>query len=188
MAITVNTWTQPSTMEAVVGDDLPAATWNLMLGNQNAANNVLTFGPGDFVAIQGSPAGAALTSLLWPGLMFDGAADEIAGAAAIIPHGWLTATAHLWWTPQSGSGNVLWSAGYATAGDGEAPGAGATLITEAAVAAPAAGTFKKTSGSAVAVTAGEVLVVHVRRRADQAGDTLNGIDAALVAFELRRAT
>lgn len=178
-------WTTPRTW--VTGELVTAALLNTHLrDNLNAANDVITLSPAEFTANFGTPAAGAQSE--WAVLLFDGAAIEAASAARVIPVGWVTATIHLYWTAASGTGNVLWRIDYASVGDTETIGAYSVSSINAAIAAPAANTIKKTTTSAVAVTAGELFSVKVQRTGNHATDTLDAVDAAVIGVEIRRAS
>lgn len=179
------TWTNPNTIELAVGDDLPAATWNAMLANINAAGGVLFLGTNALGLLSGSPTIGA--SGAWSWWSMDAASDEMVSGIFLIPPGWVTANIIYWWSNDgAGSGDVRWDAFYELDGDAGTMSAGTT--TSLTITAPAVGVLKKsTMVSGLSVTAGSLLAIGVNRDANHVADTLAN-DARLLGVELRRAT
>ena len=124
-------------------------------------------------------------------LDFDSATNEFAQWLVAMPSNWnaSTVTAQFYWTAASGSGDVIWGCqGYAY-GDSDAIDAAMsagvevtdTLITALDVHISSATGAITLDGTPAA---GELVVFQVYRHADDGNDTLNAVDARLLAVKI----
>jgi hypothetical protein len=122
-------------------------------------------------------------------LLFDGTSEEFAWWSGLpIPYGLsVVADLGLWvaWHPASGSGDVKWGFLVQSEGNGDAvPGASSS---EATIVDTATGTTVVMSIIELAgaqIVPGELMQVRLARKAADAADTLNGIDAVVVGVAL----
>ena len=147
--------------------------------------------PGEMSGVTGSPALSQTGGTAWPSWKLDAAAIEIVAVTVDkgrMP-GWATMNVDLWWTTDSGAGDVVWRLDYVTPrADGDAYGTGATVGTPVTVTAPANTNIKVTtlaSGLAVPDTA-KILLLKVIRLATDVADTLAN-DANIFGVRLGKA-
>lgn len=132
-----------------------------------------------------------------PVLDFDSSTAEYMDFYCVMPRsyagGGLTLT--FMWSSDATTGNVIWSAAFKSVSDDaddlDSKAFAAYNDATADATASAAGevaytTLTFTDGADMdSVAAGEMFILRIRRRADQAGDTMNSNDAELHAIEIR---
>ena len=125
-------------------------------------------------------------------LAFDGAAEEYAWVHLPTPDWWDLSTikVRFHWTPASGSGDVIWGAAGLARSDDDALDTAlgtAVTVTDTVLAVGDEHITAYTSAITVGGTPAksDALYLRVYRDADAAGDTLNSVDAYLIAISVQ---
>jgi len=125
-------------------------------------------------------------------LAFDGATEEYAWVHIPTPDWWDLSTIKIkfHWTPASGSGDVIWgAAGLARSDDDVLDTALGTAVTVTDTVLAVGDEHITAYTAAITVggtpAKGDALYLRVYRDADAAGDTLNSVDAHLIAISVQ---
>jgi hypothetical protein len=121
------------------------------------------------------------------GMLFDGAAQEVAYAWAPLP---LVTTFDLWlrWAnPSATAGDVVWQASYEFVGVGDTMDAftAGSQITVTSPAQNVVGDVRLLAG--ISRGTATSIGIKIGRRGDVAGDTVNSVDVAGIAFYITAA-
>lgn len=140
----------------------------------------------EFSSVTGAPAASNISGDI-PVWLFDAAAIEAIATYAKCPN-WATMTAQFVWAPSTaGAGSVVWDAMFYVLGDGAAYALSATAsVTSAASGVTNQLEITPASG-AVAVPAGQLMGVRVRRNATSGADDY-AADAKFLSVILAKAS
>lgn len=129
-----------------------------------------------------------------PYLAFDGASDEYAGFIIPMPKGWNegTVTAKFFWRRASGTGaaNVVWGIRGVAVSNSDSPasnyGTAATVVAAADTTTTDLAVSSETGNCTIAgsPSAEDLVFFEVLRNGANASDTLDAVDAQLIAVQL----